>query len=68
MKTYRINVRQDFEGVVDGTIDIAAKSGKAATNKLKKMSEKKVEKLAHWTSSDLYTTEISFDPTTIIEL
>ena len=66
MKTYRINVRQEFTGVVDGIIDVSGKSKKSAISKLKKMSEKKVEKLAHWTSSDLYTTEISFDPTTII--
>ena len=68
MKTYRIDVIQEFTGIVEGVIDINAKSKKSAISKLRKMSSKKMEKSAHWTSSDLITTEISFASSTIIEL
>lgn len=52
MKTYRIDVTQDFQGVIDGTIDIKARSSTFAIKKFMKMSNKKKEKMTHWNECD----------------
>lgn len=68
MKTYRINVVQDLYAEIDGTIDIKASSIKSAINKLRKMSNKNMEKEAHWIGCDEARTGVRFDPKSIIKV
>ena len=68
MKTYRIDVIQDLYAEIEGTIDVKASSIKSALNKLHKMSNKKMEKEAHWIGCDEAKTGIRFDPKSIIKL
>lgn len=56
MKTFTFRVTQESKGYFEGTVEIAASSEKAALNKLKKMSQEKLENLAEhsWTVGDGY--------------
>ena len=68
MRIYKIDVRQNLYAIIDGTIEIKARSPREAINKLRVMSEKKIEKSSEWKGCIHSHTEIGYNSESIIEV